>query len=85
MSSCTLDERDRARRAIRAIGDRPDILAIDLIDPDTDPTRRWTIEIACDGTTGSVPPTILRALADAGLSIRGAGPRRGCYRVVAVV
>jgi len=83
MSSCTLDERDRARAAIESIADRPDVLGTDLIDPDTDPTNRWTIEIAIDGDC--VPAAIVRELADEELSIRNAAPRQSWWHCVAIV
>jgi len=84
MSSCQhLDDRDHARAAVARLGGRPDVLGTDLIAPDTDPTNRWTVEIAIEGD--AVPPAVLRILADEGLSVIDAGPRAEWHCVVAVV
>jgi hypothetical protein len=84
MSSCAhLDARDHARAAIARLSGRPDVLGTDLIAPDTDPTGKWTVEIAIDGD--AVPPAVLQILADEGLSIYDAGPRAEWHCVVAVV
>jgi hypothetical protein len=78
-----LDHRDRARRAIRRLKDRSDVLGVDLLTPDADPTNRWTVELAIDAD--AVPPAVLAILADEGLSIRETGPRADWQTVVAVV
>jgi len=84
MSSCDhLNERDQARAAIARLGGPPEVLATDLICPDTDPTGRWTVEIAIDGN--ATPPAVLRILADEGLSLIDAGPRARAHTAVAVV
>jgi hypothetical protein len=84
MSSCAhLDARDQARAAVARLGGRPDVLGTDLVDPDTDPTGKWTVEIAIEGD--ATPPAVLRILADEGLSILDAGPRAEWCCVVAVV
>jgi len=84
MSSCDhLDERDAARAAVARLGGRPEVIGTDLIAPDTDPTGRWTIEIAIDGDTA--PPAVLQILADKGLSIYDSGPRAAGHTAVAIV
>jgi hypothetical protein len=84
MSSCAhLDARDQARGALARLSGRPDVIGTDLIAPDTDPTGRWTIEIAIDAD--AIPPAVAEILSHQGLSIREAGPRAEWYTVVAVV
>jgi hypothetical protein len=84
MSSCAhLDARDQARATIARLAGRPEVLGTDLVDPDTDPTGRWTVEIAIDAD--AVPPAVLQILADEGLSIYDAGPRAEWHCLVAVV
>jgi len=84
MSSCDhLEARDAARAAIARLGGRPEVIGTDLICPDTDPTGRWTIEIAIDGD--ATPPAVLQILADEALSLIDAGPRAAGHTTVAVV
>ena len=84
MSSCAhLDARDQARGALARLSGRPDVIGTDLIAPDTDPTDKWTVEIAIDGD--AIPPAVGEILSDQGLSIREAGPRASWFAVVAVV
>lgn len=78
-----LDARDAARAAIARLGGRPEVVATDLIAPDTDPTGRWTVEVAIDGD--ATPPAVLQILADEGLSLYDAGPRAAGHTAVAVV
>jgi hypothetical protein len=78
-----LDDRDQARAAIARLSGRPEVLGTDLVDPDTDPTNRWTVEIAIEGDTA--PPAVLQILADEGLPVVDAGPRAEWHCVVAVV
>ena len=81
--NCTVEQRNRARRVIQALGDRPDVIGTDLISPGIDPSNSWTIEIALDSE--GVSPEITLLLAEAELTIRDLGPRQSWWHCVAVV
>ena len=81
--NCTVEQRNRARRVIQALGERPDVIGTDLVSPAIDPSNSWTIEIAID--SDGLPPAIVSLLADAKLTIRDVGPRQSWWHCVAVV
>jgi len=81
--NCTVEQRNRARKVIQALGERPDVLGTDLVSPAVDPSGQWTIEIALD--SDGLPPAIVSLLADAELTIRDVGPRQSWWHCVAVV
>jgi len=84
MSTCSyLDERDQARAALARLGGQPEVIAADLITPDSDPLNRWTVEIAIEGDI--TPPAVLGILAEEGLSVHNVGPRAEWATCVAVV
>jgi len=81
--NCTVEQRNRVRRVIQALGERSDVIGTDLVSPAIDPSNSWTIEIALD--SDGLPPEIVSLLAEAGLTIRDVGPRQSWWHCVAVV
>mgnify|MGYP006885848672 FL=1 len=81
--NCIVEDRNRARRVIQQLGDRPDVLGTDLVPPAIDPTGSWPIEIALDAD--GLPPEIVTLLAEAEMTIRDVGPRQSWWHCVAVV
>lgn len=81
--NCTVEKRNRARRVIQQLGERPDVIGTDLVSPAIDPSGRWTIEIALDAD--GLPPAIVSLLAEAELTIRDVGPRQSWCHCIAVV
>ena len=81
--NCTVEQRNRARRVIQALGERPDVIGTDLVSPAIDPSNSWTIEIALN--SDGVPPAVVSLLAEAELTIRDVGPRQSWWHCVAVV
>ena len=81
--NCTVEQRNRARRVIQALGERSDVIGTDLISPAIDPSNSWTIEIALD--SDGLPPEITSLLGEAELTIRDVGPRQSWWHCAAVV
>jgi len=81
--NCTVEQRNRARRVIQALGERSDVIGTDLISPAIDPSNSWTIEIALD--SDGLPPEIASLLGEAELTIRDVGPRQSWWHCVVVV
>ena len=81
--NCTVEQRNRARQVIHALGKRSDVIGTDLVSPATDPSERWTIEIAID--SNGLPPAIVSLLAEQELTIRDVGPRQSWWHCVAIV
>lgn len=81
--NCAVEQRNRARRVIQTLGERPDVIGTDLVSPAIDPSNSWTIEIALDSE--GLPPAIISLLAEAELTIRDVGPRQSWWHCVAVV
>ena len=81
--TCTVEQRNRARRVIQQLGDHPAVIGCDLVSPTTDPSGCWTIEIALDAD--GLPPEILSLLAAAELTIRDVGPRQSWWHCVVIV
>ena len=81
--NCTVEQRNRARRVIQALGKRSDVIGTDLVSTAIDPSNSWTIEITFDSE--ELPPEITSLLGDGELTIRDVGPRqswRGCCGLV---
>ena len=70
--NCIVEDLNRARRVIKHLGERPDVIGTDLVSPAIDPSGRWTIEFALDAD--GVPPGIVSLLGDAGMTIWDVGP-----------
>lgn len=81
--NCTVEARNKARAAIETLAARPDVVAHDLIPPQTDPSDRWTVELRIDAD--GLPPAIVAELADRRLTLRHSGPRQSMWHCVAVV
>ena len=81
--NCTVEQRNKARRVIQQLGERPDVIGTDLISPAIDPSGRWTIEIALDAD--GLSPEIVSLLGEAEMTIRGVGPRQSWWHCTAVV
>ena len=81
--NCAVEQRNRARRVIQTLGERPDVIGTDLVSPAIDPSNSWTIEIALDSE--GLPPAVVSLLAEAELTIRDVGPRQSWWHCVAVV
>jgi len=81
--NCTVEQRNRARRVIQALGERSDVIGTDLISPAIDPSNSWTIEIAL--ASDGLPPEVATQLGGAELKIRDVGPRQSWWHCVAVV
>ena len=82
MSRCHSRERNRARNCAQLLVAHDLVHAVDVIEPATDPTDRWTIELVL--CVNGVPDTILDTLAEYQLTLRHAGPRGPYWHVVAV-
>ena len=80
--TCTVDARKRTRKAADTLELHRQVDAVDVIEPATDPTDRWTIELVV--CVNGVPDTILDTLAEHELTLRHAGPRGPYWHVVAV-
>ncbi|RLM83716.1 hypothetical protein D3D02_17080 [Halobellus sp. Atlit-38R] len=62
---------------------RDPVRHVDVLDPARSEWDTWTLEISL--AARSVPPAVLRGLADHGLSVRDASPRGGGHYAAAVV
>jgi hypothetical protein len=67
--------RTRVRNCASALDALACVCAADVLDPNTDPTDRWTIEVVVEHSThlqtSGVPPAVLAALANHDLTVRG--------------
>lgn len=81
--NCTVRARDQARAAARQLDADPRVLAVDLIDPATDPTDSWTVDLICNSESG-LPSPVHSVLAEYGLTIRQVRPRSDHWQCLAV-
>ena len=81
--NCIVEDRNRARRVIQQLGERPDVLGSDLVSPAINPSGRWTIEFALDADRLS--PGIVSPLGKVEMTVRDVGPRQSWWHCVAVV
>ncbi|WP_254271112.1 hypothetical protein [Haloarcula marina] len=65
--TCTVEARARVERAARSLRDTAPTIAVEVLDPADSPHDRWTLDAAI--RTAGVPPTVLRELALAGLTL----------------
>lgn len=80
--TCTVEQRQNARDCATACLDEPAVVAADALDPATDPTDRWTVELVL--CVDGVPPAVSRLLSLYDLTIRDVSPQRDQWRAVAV-
>jgi len=83
--TCTVDRRRRARRCGAALETVAPVQAVDVLDPHTDPTQRWTVEIVLAPSAGGLPPEVLSTLAAHQLSVRDVSPQGRHWVAVATV
>ncbi|WP_146418258.1 hypothetical protein [Haloarcula hispanica] len=67
--SCTVEERQRVRRAARAIRDEVATESVDVLAPSASQYGDWTLDAVLRDADG-VPPEVLRELALAGLTLQ---------------
>jgi len=82
--SCTVEERQRVRRAARAIREEVATESVDVLAPSVSQYGAWTLDavlLDCEG----VPPEVLRELALAGLTLQPTPSQAGYEHVAATV
>lgn len=79
--TCTVEKRERARKCADTLAAREPVLAVDVLDPHTDPTARWTIELVL--CAEGVPPQVLDDFGNYRLTVRSVAPQGPFYQVVA--
>lgn len=81
LRGCTVENRERVRRAAAVIRSHPKCAGADVLAPNRGPRDAWTCEITLDA--GECPPAVLRTLADQRLGVLEARPRGAGYHVIA--
>lgn len=79
--SCTVEERQRVRRAARAIRGEAPTESVDVLAPNASQYDAWTLDAVLRDIEG-VPPEVLRELALAGLTLQPT-PSQAEYQHVA--
>ncbi|NHN63677.1 hypothetical protein G9463_10260 [Haloarcula sp. JP-Z28] len=79
--SCTVEERQRVRRAARAIRDEVATESVDVIAPSASQYGEWTLDAVLRDTDG-IPPEVLRELALTELTLQPT-PSQAEYQHVA--
>jgi hypothetical protein len=80
--NCTVEKRSRARKCAETLDARQSVLAVDVLDPHTDPSDRWTIELVLCENYNGVPPQILDDLGSYRATLRKASPQGPYYKAV---
>lgn len=70
---CTVDQRARIREAAAECRALDSVCAVDVLDPQTDPQRTWTVECVVEGD--AVAPSVLNALTRHRLYVLDVTPR----------
>lgn len=81
--NCTVDAREQARAVARQLDTDPRVLAVDVIEPITDPTDRWAVDLILCSDCDGIPSPVIAVLAEYGLTIRHAGPRGDHWQALA--
>jgi hypothetical protein len=75
-----------AHAAIRSVARAADcderVVATDILDPDTGPLDRWSLEVTLEPRAGGCPPALLREVAGRELTVREVSPQGTYWRVV---
>ncbi|MDS0222856.1 hypothetical protein NDI54_16035 [Haloarcula sp. S1AR25-5A] len=82
--SCTVEKRERVRRAAREIRDCVPTVAVDVVAPNASQYDAWTLDAVLHDT-GGVPPEVLRELALAELTLRPTPSQAEYQHVTATV
>ena len=82
MSLCHVEARTRARRAATCLQCHRDVADVDILDPATGPTERWSLEIAL--VSAGVEHGVLDLLGSYQLTLRDASPQGERWRAVVV-
>jgi len=82
--SCTVEERQRVRRAARAIRDEVATESVDVLAPSASQYDTWTLDAVLRDSE-SIPPEVLRELALAGLTLQPTPSQAEYQHVVATV
>ena len=67
-NQCIVDERKEIRAVAERLDHHPAVAAVDVIDPNTDPSGMFTLEVTLEIGTPLLP-RLQRILADGGLSV----------------
>lgn len=81
--TCTVAKRERARKCADTLAARESVLAVDVLDPHTDPTDRWTLDIVL--CTEGVPPVALDDLGNYQATLRSVARQGTHWQAVAVL
>jgi len=82
--SCTVEDRDRVRKAAQALRDCSATMSVDVIQPAQSQYDRWTLDAVLQVSDG-VPPAVSRVVADAGLTLYPVPSQAACQPIVATV
>lgn len=83
--TCVAEQRTRVDEAIAELERDPAVFAATRLDPDTDPTGYWTIDVVLSGAHEGLPPHLAETLAGAGFSIRSVDPQVDHWQALAVL
>ncbi|EMA25169.1 hypothetical protein [Haloarcula argentinensis] len=79
---CTIENRQRVRRAARALRETVPAVLVDTTPPVRSEHDAWTLDVVLQDTEG-VPPEVLRELALADLTLQPTPSQSGHQHVVA--
>ena len=80
---CHADARQRADSAARALEAQGIVVAVDVLDPATDPSDRWTVDILLEPSACGAPANVLAELAARDCGVLDVELQGGYWNVVA--
>lgn len=81
--ACIARDRDRARSCAVECRARDSVVAADVLEPNADRRRTWSLELVVDGA--GLPPEVVARLAKHGLTVLRVAPQGEYTHAVAVV
>jgi len=82
--ACTVSQRQRVCDAAEHLCARPNVEAVDVLAPQTDPSDRWTLDILLQPAAGGLPADMLDLLGSFQLTVRSVAPQGDGWQALAV-
>lgn len=82
MLRCAAEAHAAVRSVARAADCDERVVATDVLDPDTGPLDRWSLEITLEPRAGGCPPALQRELANRDLTVRDVSNQGTYWRAV---
>ena len=83
--TCTVEQRRRVEHAAAILQARPQVLDVATVEPGTDPTGRWVVDVVLADDVAGFGPQLCQDASCCGLTVRQVAPQSEWWQALLVV